>query len=57
MASLIPTRPTLHAEVEEEFSLVALEMIHCDLCGDYHPPELHLAPISVFEDDDEPAAA
>ncbi len=57
MQSLIPTRPTLRQEVEEEFSLVALDMVHCDLCGDYHPPELHLAPFTAFEDDDEPAQA
>ena len=57
MPSLIPTQPTLHREVEEEFSNLQLEMVHCDLCGSYHPPELHLAPYSAFDDDEEPADA
>jgi hypothetical protein len=56
MASLIPTRPTLRREVEEEFSQLQLEMVHCDWCGSYHPPELHIAPFSEL-DDDEPAEA
>ena len=56
MASLIPTRPTLHKEVEEEFSNIQLEMVHCSLCDSYHPPELHIARFDVFAAD-EPAAA
>jgi len=57
MPSLIPPRPTLKEEVEEEFSLLVIEMIHCSQCGEYHPPDLHLSPVTVFEDDDEPAEA
>jgi hypothetical protein len=56
MASLVPTQPMLHHEVEEEFSDMQLEMVHCELCGDYHPPELHLARFTVF-DEEEPAEA
>ena len=57
MASLIPTRPTLREEVEQEFSELALEMVHCSLCDDYHPPEIHLAPVGVWDDVDEVAEA
>jgi hypothetical protein len=56
MASLVPTHPTLRHEIEEEFSDLQLEMVHCDLCGDFHPPELHLARCGDF-DDEEPAEA
>ena len=45
-------RPTLHEEVLEEFADLALEIVQCRLCGDYHPPELHLTRSSLFEDDD-----
>lgn len=57
MASLIPTRPTLREEVEQEFGDLALEMVHCTLCGEYHPPEIHLAPVGVWDDGEEPAEA
>jgi len=57
MPSLIPTRSTLRQEVEDEFSLLVVEMVHCSRCGEYHPPDLHLAPFSAFEEDDEPAEA
>ncbi len=56
MASLIPTRTTLRDEVEEEFSHVQIELVHCEVCGEYHPPELHLTRYAAF-DDDEPAEA
>jgi hypothetical protein len=56
MTSLFTTQPMLRHEVEEEFSDLQLEMVFCDLCGEYHPPELHLAPYSAF-DDEEPAEA
>ena len=57
MISLIPTRPTLHEEVEAEFQELQLEMVHCTACGDYHPPELHITHLTPFDMDDEPAAA
>ncbi len=41
--------PDLHEEVLLLFRDAQLEMIHCSLCGDYHPPELHLAPITPFD--------
>ena len=56
MASLIPTQPMLHREVEEEFSDLQLEMIHCESCGGYHPADLHLSRYEAF-DDEEPAEA
>jgi len=56
MASLIPTNPALKHEIEEEFGELQVELVHCELCGDYHPPELHLTHASLFEDD-EPAEA
>ena len=52
MASLVPTHRTLHEEVEEEFNDLQLEMVHCQLCGSYHPPELHLARFTAFDDED-----
>jgi hypothetical protein len=52
MASLIPTNPTLHLEIEEEFGDLQLEIVHCELCGDYHPPELHLTRSALFDDGD-----
>jgi hypothetical protein len=57
MISLYPTWPTLHEEVEQEFAQLQLEMIHCDACGDYHPPELHIRRPIPFDIDDEPAEA
>ena len=29
-------------DIAEEFGDLQLEIVHCELCGDYHPPELHL---------------
>ena len=56
MASLVTTQPTLRTEIEEEFGDLQLELVHCELCGDYHPPELHLTRATLF-DDEEPAEA
>ena len=55
MASLKPTNPELHQDIEEAFGELQLEIVHCEICGDYHPPELHLAHYGAFED--EPADA
>jgi hypothetical protein len=52
MASLIPTDPALHFEIEEEFGDLQLDIVHCELCGDYHPPELHLTRATLFDDDE-----
>ena len=52
MASLNPTQTTLRHEVEEMFSDLQLEMIHCESCGSYHPPELHLDRYIAFDDED-----
>jgi hypothetical protein len=44
--------PDLHEEVVLLFRDAQLEMVHRSLCGDYHPPELHLAPLTPFDDCD-----
>ena len=46
----------LQNAIEETFEGLKLEMIACELCGDYHPPELHLTRPTLF-DDEEPAEA
>jgi hypothetical protein len=56
MTSLDATKPALQHEIEEEFGEMQLELVQCELCGDYHPPELHLTRCTLF-DDDEPAGA
>jgi hypothetical protein len=48
--SLIPDRDNaLYEEILEEFKDLQLEMVACDVCGDYHPPEIHLAAITPFD--------
>ena len=55
--SQIPNRDeALHLEVLDLFSDVQLEMVAFESCGSYHPPEIHLAPITAF-DPDEPEEA
>ena len=44
--------PDLHEEVVLLFRDVQLEMVHCTFCGDYHPPEIHLSPVTLFDDSD-----
>ncbi len=44
--------PDLHEEVVLLFRDVQLEMVHCSLCGDYHPPEIHLSPAAAFDPSD-----
>jgi hypothetical protein len=39
----------LYDEILELFSDVQLEMVACEMCGSYHPPEIHLAPITAFD--------
>ncbi len=39
----------LHLEVIDLFSDVQLEMVACEICGSYHPPEIHLAPMAAFD--------
>ena len=56
MASHITSNPALQHEIEAQFGELQVEFVHCELCGDYHPPELHLARYTAIEDDD-PAEA
>lgn len=44
--------PDLHNEVLQLFSDVQIEYLHCEICGDYHPPELHLRPITPIDPTD-----
>lgn len=47
---LIPNRDQdLHDHVEDMFSNLQLDLIACESCGDYHPPEMHLSPIVPFD--------
>ena len=52
MASLIQSDPALHLEIEQEFGDLQLELVHCQLCGDYHPHELHLTRATLFDDEE-----
>ncbi len=40
--------PDLQAEIAATFSNLQLECIACEACGDYHPPEIHLRPVTPF---------
>ena len=40
--------PDFHAEVLAAFSNLQLETVACELCGEYHPPEIHLRPLTPF---------
>jgi hypothetical protein len=52
MASLIPPNPALQHEIEEQFTEIQVDLVHCDLCGEYHPPELHLTRCALLDDED-----
>ncbi len=45
--------PDLHEEVVLMFREAQLEMVHCSLCGDYHPPDIHLAPSFDLDSEEE----
>jgi len=47
---LIPNRDQdLHDHVAELFSDLQIDLIACETCGDYHPPEMHLSRITPFD--------
>jgi len=49
---LIPSAaryPDLEIEIATMFSDVQLECVACEACGDYHPPEIHLRPVTPFD--------
>jgi hypothetical protein len=49
---LIPVEarfPDLHDQTIELFSDVQLEYVACELCGDYHPPEIHIRATTPFD--------
>ena len=35
--------------IEGLFHDLQLELVCCELCGDYHPPEIHLAPATPYD--------
>ncbi len=46
----VPDRgEALHLEVIELFSDVQLEMVACEICGSYHPPDIHLARVTAYD--------
>jgi hypothetical protein len=44
--------PDLHEEIVLIFRDLQIETVRCELCGDYHPPELHLRPITPIDPTD-----
>lgn len=46
----VPDRSeALRLEILELFSDVQLEMVACEICDSYHPPEIHLATFTAFD--------
>ena len=39
----------LKEAVEELFHDLQLELVACEACGDYHPPEIHLSPVTSYD--------
>ncbi len=39
----------LHEAVEELFQDLQLELVACEACGEYHPPEIHLQPFTPYD--------
>lgn len=35
--------------IQTMFNDLQLELVACEMCGDYHPPEIHLRPITPFD--------
>ena len=55
--NLIPVEarfPDLHQVAQETFSDLQVEMVECELCGEYHPPELHAQRFVTPYDPSEP---
>ena len=45
-----PARFTdLYEAIEQMFDDLKLELVACEMCGDYHPPELHLQPFTPYD--------
>ena len=36
----------LYDAIEQLFSDVQLDIVACEMCGDYHPPDVHLQPLT-----------
>ena len=53
----VPDRSeALHLEILELFSDVQPEMVACEICDSYHPPEIHVASFTAY-DPEEPEEA
>ena len=35
--------------IEKLFNDMQLELVCCELCSEYHPPEIHLAPVTPYD--------
>ena len=48
-----PARFTdLYETIEKLFQDVQLELVACEMCGDYHPPDIHLQPFTPYDASD-----
>ena len=39
----------LYEAIEQMFKDVQLELVACELCGDYHPLDIHLQPFTPYD--------
>ncbi len=39
----------LHEAIAGMFEDVQIELVACEACGDYHPPEIHLQPFTPYD--------
>ena len=39
----------LYEAIEQLFQDVQLELVACEMCGDYHPPDTHLQPFTPYD--------
>jgi hypothetical protein len=45
-----PARFTdLYECIEKLFQDLQLELVTCEMCGDYHPPDIHLQPFTQYD--------
>ena len=42
----------LYESIEQLFQDVQLELVACAMCGDYHPPDVHLEPFTPYDPSD-----
>jgi hypothetical protein len=50
LMQMLPARSTdLYESIEKLFQDVQLELVACEMCGDYHPPDIHLQPFTPYD--------